>query len=231
MRYSKATGQYSLWGYRPANGPGSPPTFDAAPLAEGALLRKDGQKLRFASLTYLDAGELLALVPSTGFVALYRRSSVPALIGVESWGDGADSAPSDGFAHRWEASSLLRGWQAAYVGAQTLMLLKPASNAYRMLNCSSIYSPGRSLPSGASAIGAAGGPPCALVVEGTLPERAPCDLDREHCLLAPQCGWCESQSQCVAANEDGVCFGNCPGGQLLYASGEMPFAGLVSQVR
>ena len=103
-----------------------------------------------------------------------------------------------------------------------------------------MYVPG-ALPPSAAAAGAAGGVPCAVIVEGQLPQRAPCSHTRDHCLLAPHCGWCESTAKCVAADEEGVCFGNCPGGQLLYTSGtptgDAPaeevdgFAGLVSQVR
>lgn len=119
---------------------------------------------------------------------------------------------------------MLRGWQISYVGAQTLMMVKPATGSYRLLNCSAVYASGP-LPAAAAAAGVAGGPPCSLLVEGTLPERAPCEHTREHCILAPRCGWCESTSQCVAANEDGVCFGSCPGGELLYASGGAPALG------
>merc|ERR1719231_748212 len=103
--------------------------FDGAPLSEGSLLKGDGQKLKGASLTYLDSGELLASVPSTGFVALYRRSAVPTPLVPDASGwavsepmEGVTSV--DGFAHRWEASSVLRGWQFAYVGQRTLMMLK-----------------------------------------------------------------------------------------------------------
>ena len=226
MRYSKATGQFSLWAYTAAKASGlvaSGAAFDASPIVEGALLKSDGQRLRGATLTYLDAGELLALNPSTGHVSLYRRTTVPATVGAERWSLSPETEegfvpPVDGFTLRWESGSVLRGWQATYVGAQTLMLLKPASGSYRILNCSAIYAPGNALPAAAAAAGLAGGPPCALLVEGGLPEHAPCNHTREHCLLAPHCGWCESASQCVAANEDGVCFGNCPDGQLLYST-------------
>ena len=74
---------YTLWRYHAAaaraggaaNGATTTPpaAFDASPLSEGSLLRADGQRLRGASLTYLDAGELLALVPSTGHVRELRR--------------------------------------------------------------------------------------------------------------------------------------------------------------
>ena len=226
MRYSKLTGQYTLWRYHAdaaasaAAAGQTPPraAFDSAPIGEGALLRSDGQRLRGASLTYLDAGELLATEPTSGHIALYRRALVPAMSSASNWGltevDEA-IAPAEGYALRWEASSVLRGWQFAYVGAQTLMMLKPAGGTYRLLNCSAVYTRG-ALPPAAAASGIAGGPPCSLLAEGTLPEHAPCNHTREHCLLAPHCGWCESSSQCVAASEDGVCFGSCPGNALLY---------------
>ena len=82
MRYSKATGQYTIWTYTTAQ---SAHAFEATPAADGALLRADGQRLVGASLTYLDAGELLATVPSSGLVALYRRSSVPTTLSAASW--------------------------------------------------------------------------------------------------------------------------------------------------
>lgn len=217
MRYSKTTGQYSLWSYHSANDLGEA-AFGGAPLTEGSLLKKDGTKLKGASLTYLDAGELLATVPSTGYVALYRRQTVSPQLAAESWamvpestlGEGV--APVDGFAHRWEASSILRGWQFSYVGQQTFMMLKPATGSYRLLNCSEeVYCAG-------SPKAATEGPPCSLLVEGQLPTFAPCEHTKDKCLLAPHCGWCESSSKCVAANEDGVCYGGCPDGQLLYLS-------------
>ena len=206
MRYSKTTGQYSLWSYHSANDLGEA-AFGGAPLTEGSLLKKDGTKLKGASLTYLDAGELLATFTSTGYVALYRRQTVPPQLAAESWamvpestlGEGV--APVDGFAHRWEASSILRGWQFSYVGQQTLMMLKPATGSYRLLNCSEeVYGAG-------SPKAATEGPPCSLLVEGQLPTFAPCEHTKDKCLLAPHCGWCESSSKCVAANEDGVCYG------------------------
>ena len=122
-------------------------------------------------------------------------------------------SPVEGFAHVWESATVLRGWQFAYVGDRTLMMLKPSSGSYRLLNCSSVYG-ASALPSATTAEAL----PCGLVVEGSLPSAAYCEHTREHCLLAPQCGWCESSGQCVAASEDGVCFGGCPDGQLLYAT-------------
>ena len=113
----------------------------------------------------------------------------------------------------------MRGWQFAHVGKQLLMMLKPASGAYRLLNCSSLYGRSAALPAAAAAAGAAAaGVPCALVVEGALPRSAPCGYSREHCLLAPQCGWCQSSAQCVPADEEGVCAGVCPDGQLLFST-------------
>ena len=223
MRYSKGTGQYSLWAYHPPTA-GEPTAFESTPLAEGSLLRADGQRLKGATLTYLDAGELLATVPSSGFAALYRRATIPpASIPAESWamvpesilGDAGFVAPVDGFAHRWESATVLRGWQFSYVGQHTLMMLKPSTGSYRMLNCSQVYTPAPPPPGGAARAEAL---PCTLLVEGTLPTAAYCEHSREHCLLAPHCGWCESLGQCVASNEDGVCFGGCPDGQLLYAT-------------
>ena len=230
MRYSKATGQYTLWRYHAAASRAvgaAPAAFDAAPIGSGALMRSDGQRLRDASLTYLDAGELLASVPSTGLVALYRRGVVAPPLSADDWSlvpdEGAVAA--DGFERRWELQSVLRGWQFAYVGSQTLMMLKPASGSYRLLNCSAVYEPSSSLPEEAVIAGVAGGPPCALLVEGTLPTQAPCAHSREHCLLAPQCGWCQSSQTCVSANEDGVCSGECADGQLLYGvTGSVPSA-------
>ena len=113
-----------------------------------------------------------------------------------------------------------------------MLATRPSS----LLNCSAVYAAG-ALPPAAAAAGAVGGIPCGLLVEGQLPQRAPCSHSREDCMLAPQCGWCESSAKCVAADEEGVCFGSCPGGQLLYASttptANLPeeveeFAGLVS---
>ena len=235
MRYSRATGQYTLWRYHddasraPAAGVPSPVAFAPEPIGSGALFRSDGQRLRDASLTYLDAGELLASVPSTGFLALYRRGRVPAALPAAGKGAGAWSlepdegvVPVDGFGNRWESTSVLRGWQFTYVGAKTLMMLKPTVGRYRILDCAALYEASAALPTEAAVAGVAGGPPCALLVEGTLPTQAPCSYSREHCLLAPQCGWCESSQACVAANEEGVCSGTCADGQLLYGVNGSP---------
>ena len=246
MRYSKATGQFSLWGYSPtadaakgaagrsAAGLAAGAIFDAAPLAEGSLLRSNGQRLKGATLTYLDAGELLAMVPSTGHIAIYRRANVPAPaassggVAGSSWalapeGEGAFVPPSDGFELRWESGTVLRGWQASYIGAHTLMLLKPATSAYRVLNCSGLYgASAAAISAAARASGVGNGPPCPLLLEGSLPSRGYCEHSKDHCLLAPHCGWCASSDKCVPANEDGVCFGSCPDGQLIYSSGTAP---------
>ena len=131
---------------------------------------------------------------------------------------------TDGFEHRWESQTVLRGWQFAYVGRQMLMMLKPSSGAYRLLNCSAVYTSSSTRPRAAVAAGLAGGPPCPLVVEGSLPHKAPCEHSREQCLLAPQCGWCQSTDKCVSANEDGVCSGHCPDGQLLYSTAPSSYA-------
>ena len=40
--------------------------------------------------------------------------------------------------------------------------------------------------------------------------------------MAPGCGWCESSAQCMQANEEGGCFGDCPNGQLLYGTTTAP---------
>ena len=233
MRYSRATGQYSLWEYHKPGASGENVAFGGSPIAEGSLLRTDGQGLKGASLTYLDAGELLAVVPSTGHVALYRRGTVPPAIPAESWamlpeaspiGDGVEFV--DGFVNRWEASTMLRGWQFTYVGQRSVMMIKPQSGSYRLLNCSDVYAAGTPP---VSASGQAAGPPCALVLEGQLPNVAPCSHTREHCLQAPHCGWCESSSECVPANENGACFGGCPDSQLLYVNSWQPESRLVEQ--
>jgi hypothetical protein len=168
-------------------------------------------------------------VPSTGFLALYRRGRVPAALPAAGKGAGAWSlepdegvVPVDGFGNRWESTSVLRGWQFTYVGAKTLMMLKPTVGRYRILDCAALYEASAALPTEAAVAGVAGGPPCALLVEGTLPTQAPCSYSREHCLLAPQCGWCESSQACVAANEEGVCSGTCADGQLLYGVNGSP---------
>ena len=198
---------------------------------------RNGQRLRGAVLTYLDAGELLAMLPGTGHAALYRRAPVHEASSASDAATNAWSlAPStveesaqalalpaaDGFSLRWESTSVLRGWQASFVGSQSLMLLKPASGSYRMLNCSALYTASPALPQAAAAAALANGVPCTLALEGTLPSRDYCAHSKDDCLLAPQCGWCNSLGKCVPSNEDGVCFGTCPDGQLLYSAGNAP---------
>ena len=210
MRYSRATGEYSLWRFSPlvveaatvAGGGGAP--FDAFPLSEGTLLRGDGKRLRYALLSYLGRDTLLASELSSGYMALFRRT----MRSVES--------SADVFLRRWESSTILRGWHPTHVGGDLVMLLKPATAAYRTLNCSALFSD--RLPSGGLEGGSLAGPPCTLLLEGSLPDNAPCNYDKAHCLMAPSCGWCQSSSQCVPANEDGVCSGSCAHGQLLYGS-------------
>ena len=161
--------------------------------------------MRDAALTYLDMGELLVHVPSSGYLALFRRAEASAQV---------EAGGGDAFARRWEAFSAHRDWQFTYTGGEVLMMLKPASGAYRVLNCSAVYADELAVDAGANALGL----PCALVQDGALPESATCDYDKEACLMAPHCGFCESSQACVPANEDGVCFGSCVDGQLLYGS-------------
>ena len=215
MRYAKATGDYSLWRFsamsvevaRVAGVELAP--FDAAPLSAGTLLRGDGKRLRYALLSYFGRGRLLATEQSTGYMALFRRAA-PS---VES---SAEEGASDAFTRHWEAPTILRGWHFAHAGGDLMMMLKPATAAYRTLNCSSLYAD--RLPSGDLGGGSVAGPPCSLILEGSLPDNAPCGYDKSHCLMAPHCGWCQSSGQCVPANEDGVCSGSCAHGQLLYGS-------------
>ena len=47
--------------------------------------------------------------------------------------------------------------------------------------------------------------------------------------MAPHCGYCESSQACVPANEDGVCFGSCADGQLLYGSSAPSTSALLQQ--
>ena len=211
LRYAKATGEYSLWRFNSALD-ASP--FEEAPVSEGTLLRADGKRLRDATLSYLDMGELLAHVPSSGYVALFRRTDPQ----VES---GADA-----FARRWEAFSPHRDWEFVYTGGEMVMMLKPGSGAYRVLNCSAVYADQLPADAGANALGL----PCAVMQDGALPEAATCAYEKDSCLMAPHCGWCESSRSCVAANEDGVCFGSCADGQLLYGSSAPSSASLMQQV-
>ena len=101
-----------------------------------------------------------------------------------------------------------------YVGSETLLMLKPTTGAYRALNCSAVYAD--------LASDAASGLPCSLLLEGTVPAAPPCDYAKEGCLMAPGRGWCESSAQCMQANEEGGCFGDCPNGQLLYGTTTAP---------
>ena len=150
LRYSRATGQYTLWRYhasasRAVGGAAAAAAaaFDASPIGAGVLLRADGKRLMDATLTYLDAGELLAYAPSSGHIGLYRRGLVASALSADTWSLAPEegAAPSDGFERRWEAQGVLRGWQFAYVGARTLMMLKPATGSYRLLNCSPCMAP------------------------------------------------------------------------------------------
>ena len=201
MRYSKATGEYSLWRF---NAGADQQPFEDAPLSEGTLLRADGRRVRDAALTYLDMGELLVHVPSSGYVALFRRADTSAQV----------EAGGDAFARRWEAFTAHRDWQFTYTGGEVVMMVKPTSGAYRVLNCSAVYADELYPAAGANALQL----PCAVVQDGALPESAACDYDKDACLMAPHCGFCESSHACVPANEDGVCFGSCADGQLLYGS-------------
>jgi len=211
MRYAKATGDYSLWRFSPLavelagaeGGEGIEP-FESMPISEGTLLRGDGKRLRHASLSYVGRDSLLAVEASTGYMALYRRS----VASVEN--------SVDVFMRRWEAPTILRGWQFTHVGGDLVMMFKAATTAYRTLNCTALFHDG--LKSSSLAGAGLTGPPCSLVLEGSLPDNAPCDYDKPHCLMAPHCGWCQSSSQCVPANEDGMCSGTCAHGQLLYGS-------------
>ena len=107
-----------------------------------------------------------------------------------------------------------QNWRFVYVGSETLLMLKPTTGAYRALNCSAVYAD--------LASDAASGLPCSLLLEGTVPAAPPCDYAKEGCLMAPGCGWCESSAQCMQANEEGGCFGDCPNGQLLYGTTTAP---------
>ena len=86
--------------------------------------------MRDAALTYLDMGELLVHVPSSGYLALFRRAEASAQV---------EAGGGDAFARRWEAFSAHRDWQFTYTGGEVLMMLKPTSGAYRVLNCSAVY--------------------------------------------------------------------------------------------
>ena len=123
----------------------------------------------------MDMGELLAHVPSSGYVALFRRTDPQ----VES---GADA-----FARRWEAFSPHRDWEFVYTGGEMVMMLKPGSGAYRVLNCSAVYADQLPADAGANALGL----PCAVMQDGALPEAATCAYQKDSCLMAPHCGWCE----------------------------------------
>ena len=202
MRYSKATGAWSLWRFNAPAPLTRRAAFEDAPLREGQLLRGDGRRLRDAVLTYMDMGELLAAVPSTGYLALFRRTEPALESGEATW------------VRHWEAHTVLRNWRFVYVGSETLLMLKPTTGAYRALNCSAVYAD--------LASDAASGLPCSLLLEGTVPAAPPCDYAKEGCLMAPGCGWCESSAQCMQANEEGGCFGDCPNGQLLYGTTTAP---------
>ena len=51
--------------------------------------------MRDAALTYLDMGELLVHVPSSGYLALFRRAEASAQV---------EAGGGDAFARRWEAN-------------------------------------------------------------------------------------------------------------------------------
>ena len=89
---------------------------------------------------------------------------------------------TDGFEHRWESQTVLRGWQFAYVG-QMLMMLKPSS-ARTVCSTARQCTPRRARCLAAVAAGLAGGPPCPLVVEGSLPPHKHHASTAEQCLLA-----------------------------------------------
>merc|ERR1740124_1672002 len=66
-------------------------------------------------------------------------------------------------------------------------MVKPASGAYRVLNCSAVYADELAIDAGTNALQL----PCAVVQDGALPESATCDYDKERCLMALHCGYCD----------------------------------------
>jgi len=214
MRYVRATGDYSLWRFQPtvlASGLRdtllrSGPPFDMVPASEGILLQADGKRLRHAVLTYLERGVVLASVPSTGYLAVYHRAQATV-----------ETEEHEVFFHRWHSSTVVRGWHYEHTGGDAVIMLNPTTGAYRSLNCSTLYSDAP--PSDATtAATTSPGLPCTLMLQGLLPENAPCAYAKDQCLMAPHCGWCVSSGQCMPTNEDGVCSGSCANGQLLYGS-------------
>ena len=123
MRFISASGRYSLWRVDLKPPTSDQHAFGHTLIANGVLLTANGEALRDATLTYLDRGVVLAMSPR-GATSLYRRTPIEG----------------KGFVHEWGMHSVLHGWQLNYVGDGVLIAVEPSSSAYRLVNCSVLYS-------------------------------------------------------------------------------------------